>query len=135
MAIRPEPDNTETSIGDLVASIKEDLTGLVRGEVELAKAEMRDEARSAAFGGGMIAVAALLGFLASILLSVGLVYAVDALGLTRGWSYVVVGGFYIVCAGAFGWIAKSQFGRVNGPSRAIASTQRAVKALRPRSRA
>lgn len=134
MAIRPTTDAPDASIGQLVASIKDDLTGLVRGEVELAKAELREEAKAAGLGGAMIAVAALLGLIALVLLSIALVYGVDALGLTRGWSFLVVGVAYILLAGLLGLVARSLFARVKGPQRARESARRTAAALRPSSR-
>lgn len=133
MARLPSTPDSAPSVGQLVASIKDDVTGLVRGEIDLAKAELREEAKQAGVGGGMIAVAAALGLLALVLLSIALVYGVSALGLTLGWSYLVVGGAYLVLAGLLGLLAKGRFAHVKGPQRARASAQRAVEALRPSS--
>jgi uncharacterized membrane protein YqjE len=131
MATEPTTDGPEASIGELVAAIKDDVRGLVQGEIDLAKAELRDEARHAGVGGGLIGVAVLLGLLAAGLLSVALVYGVAALGLTLGWAYVVVGVFYVALAGALGMIAKSRFALVKGPQRTKTNAQRAAQALRP----
>lgn len=123
----------EQSIGQLVGLIREDVSGLVRGQLDLAKTELKEEAKAGASGGVLIAVAAVLGLIALVLLSIALVIVVNNWGLTRGWSFAVVGGGYIVLAGILGLIARSQLGRVRGPERAKASAQRTAQALRHRS--
>jgi len=128
----PVPEQSDPSIGQLVASIKDDVTGLVRGEVEMAKAELRAEAKAAGLGSAMVAVAAFLGLFALGLLTIALVYAVDALWLTRGWAFLAVGVLYLVVAGLLGLAAKGRFATVKGPQRTRASAERAAQALRPR---
>src|SRR5215207_2319834 len=66
---------SEASIGQLVAGIQRDLSTLVRGEIELAKAELRESAEQAGVGGALFAAAAFLAVLASIVGSVALGYA------------------------------------------------------------
>lgn len=123
----------EQSIGQLIGSIREDVSGLVRGQLDLAKTELKEEAKAGAAGGVLFALAAVLGLIALVLLSIALVIVVNNWGLTRGWSFVVVGGAYVVLAGLLGLIARAQLGRVRGPERAKASAKRTVQVLRHRS--
>lgn len=130
MAARATSDTTEgSSIGHLVTSIKDDLTGLVRDEIELAKAELKQDAQSAALGGGLVMVSALLGLLALILASIALAYGVSALGLAPGWAFLVVAGFYLVLAAVLVLVAKGRFGRISGPKRARTTARDAAAAL------
>lgn len=133
MAARATSDGADASasIGQLVASIKDDLTGLVHDEIALAKAEVREEAQSAALGGAFIAVAVGLGLLAVVLLSFALVYGVAALGVGLGWAFLIVGGAYIIVAGLLGLLAKGRFGKIQGAPRAKITAQEAARALRP----
>lgn len=130
MATQSATDGADASIGELISAITDDVRGLVHDEIDLAKAELRDGAKHAGVGVGMIAVAAMLGLLASVLLSVALVYALDAIVLTRGWAYLTVGVFYLALAGVLGLIAKNNFNKVKGPQRTAANAQRAVQVLR-----
>ena len=118
------------SIGRLVASIKDDLTGLVRDEIELAKAELKEDAKSAALGSAMTAVAAFLLFLAVLLGSFALVYGVHALGLGLGWSFLVVTGFYILVALVLLLVAKGRFGRISMAERTKVTARDAARALK-----
>ena len=45
------------SIGDLVSDATAQMSTLIRGEIELAKTELAQEAKKGAIGGGMFAVA------------------------------------------------------------------------------
>ncbi|WP_116949134.1 phage holin family protein [Jiangella endophytica] len=118
------------SIGQLVASIKDDLTGLVRDEIELAKAELREDAKEAGLGGAMIAAAALLGLVAFVLGSIALVYGVHALGLTLGWSFLVVAGAYVLVALLLLLAARSRFGRISKAERTKTTAREAARALK-----
>lgn len=118
------------SISQLVISIKNDLTGLVHDEIALAKAEIRADAKAAALGGAFVAVAVMLALLALLILSFALVYGVHALGITLGWSFLIVGGSYLVLACLLGLLAKSRFGLIKGVPRAKVTAEEAVRALR-----
>ena len=117
------------SIGQLVVSIKDDLTGLVRDEIELAKAELKEDAKSAALGSAMSAVAAFLLVLAAILGSFALVYGVHALGLALGWSFLVVAGFYVLVALVLLLAARGRFGRISMAERTKVTARDAARAL------
>ena len=73
---------TRPSIGELVSSLSEKLSQLIRDEIRLAKAELAEKAKHAAIGAGLMAGAALLGFFAlAVLITtaiLGLAEAVDA---------------------------------------------------------
>ena len=44
----------ETSLGDLVGEVSRDLSSLMRKELELAKAELRESAKRAGVGAGLM---------------------------------------------------------------------------------
>ena len=62
-----------------------DLSTLLRAEIDLAKAEITDEAKTAAKGGAMFGGAAFLGLLAVILLSIAWPTAWSHSVSGRGW--------------------------------------------------
>ncbi|MFD4030065.1 phage holin family protein [Streptomyces sp. NPDC058637] len=82
-----------------MGDISDDLTQLVRGEIELAKAEIKQEATRAGKAGGMLAgsgyaghLALLMGSLAAIF---GLAHVVDL-----AWAALIVTGIWAMVAGA-----------------------------------
>ena len=90
------PDGAEPSIAALVAEASRDLSSLLRAEVDLAKAEIKDEAKSAAKGGAMFGAAAFLGLLAVILLSAALAYGLMAFGIWTWLAFVIVALLYLL---------------------------------------
>ncbi|MEU7479832.1 phage holin family protein [Lentzea sp. NPDC042327] len=80
---------TEESLGDLVSELTGDLSKLMRQELELAKAELRQEASKAGKAGGMLAAAGFAGYLTTVLLSFALVFALGAV-MPLGWAALIV---------------------------------------------
>ena len=84
------PDEVaETSVGELIGNISNDLSQLFRQEVELAKAEVKQEATKAGKAAGMLGGAAFAGYLAVVLLSFALVFALGAV-MPLGWAALIV---------------------------------------------
>ena len=80
----------QTSIGDIIGNISNDLSQLFRQEVELAKAELKQEATKAGKAGGMLGAAALAGYLVVLLLTFALVFALGEV-IPLGWAAFIVG--------------------------------------------
>ncbi|HEU4350217.1 MAG TPA: phage holin family protein [Actinoplanes sp.] len=79
----------ETSVGELIGNISNDLSQLFRQEVELAKAEVKQEATKAGKAAGMLGAAAFAGYLAIVLLSFALVFALGNV-MDLGWAALIV---------------------------------------------
>jgi hypothetical protein len=65
------------SLGEIVGDISNDLTTLVKKELELARTELKQEAAKAGKGAGMLGGAGVAGLLALILASFALSYLLD----------------------------------------------------------
>ncbi|HEY6596186.1 MAG TPA: phage holin family protein [Asanoa sp.] len=76
-------------MGEIIGEITSDLSRLFRQEVDLAKAEVRAEAKKAGKGTGLLAGAGIAALLVLILLSFALVYALDAV-MPQGWAAFIV---------------------------------------------
>jgi len=83
------PDAGDTSIGELIGNISNDLSQLFRQEVELAKAEVKEEASKAGKAAGMLGGAGFAGYLAVVLLSFALVFALANV-MDAGWAALIV---------------------------------------------
>ena len=89
---RPDlPDPSLRSVGELLGDVTNDLSTLLRQEVELAKAELKETSVHAKAAGGMFAGAGVAGHLALIFLSLALWWALGDLLDSLGWSALVVG--------------------------------------------
>lgn len=68
------PAGTGQSLGDTVTGIVEDLQNIVRGEVQLAKTELKEEASQIGKGAGMIGAAIFLALVGFIFLMLAVTY-------------------------------------------------------------
>lgn len=73
---RAAPGDRE-SIGELISGLLQDLQELVRGEVRLARTELRDDAMRAGRGAATIAAGALVGVTGFIFLMLGVTYLLN----------------------------------------------------------
>ena len=79
----------ETSVGELIGNISNDLSTLFRQEVELAKAEVKQEAAKAGKAAGMLSAAGFAGYLVVLLLTTALVAALSNV-IDTGWAALIV---------------------------------------------
>lgn len=84
-------DNTNKSAGGLLTDVMANVSGLVRNEVDLARAEISENATKAAVAVGLIAGAAIIALVALNVLAAALVAALTEAGLDAGWSALIVG--------------------------------------------
>ncbi len=89
----------ERTLGQLVAQASDDLSGIVRAEIALAKAELRGDVKNAALGGGLFGAAGYLGLLASILLVIAAAYGLVAAGLSPWLAFLIVAVVLLLIAG------------------------------------
>jgi len=85
----PEENPSNTSVGELIGEISDDLSKLFRQEVELAKAEVRQEATKAGKAAGMLGGAGFAGYLTVLFLSFAVVYGLGNV-MDYGWSALIV---------------------------------------------
>ena len=77
--VQPAPPRTEDqrSLGDIVGDVAQDLTTLIKQEMELARTELKQEAAKAGKGAGLLGGAGVAGHLALIFLSLTLTFLLD----------------------------------------------------------
>ncbi len=111
----------EPTVGQLVVQAQREFAAVVRGEVELAKAELKDSAAAAGRGAGMFGAAGFLGVVAFILLSISAAYGLVAAGLHPALAFLVVAGVYLLVALVLVLVGRSQLRKVSPPERTKAS--------------
>ncbi len=102
----------DTSLGELIGNISNDLSTLFRQEVELAKAEVKQEAAKAGKAGGMLGGAAFAGYLAVVLLSFALVFALANV-MDAGWAALIVAVIWAVVGAVLFVSGRKQLKRVD----------------------
>ncbi len=127
------PNTTpERTLGQLVADATQDVSTIVRSEIDLAKAEITADAKQAGKGAGMFAGAGVMGFLGVVLLLFAVVYGLVAAGLPVWLSFLIVAVVLFVVAGILALVGKKAVKKVQGkPERAIVTTQETIAAIKP----
>jgi len=120
------------SLGALVSGISEDISTLLRGEVELVKSEIKESARSAGKGSGLLVGAGVLGFLATIFLLLTFAWVLVQLGLPTWAGFGLVTLVLLIVTAILGVLGKKQFESVKGLERSPVSIAK-TKAVLTRS--
>ena len=119
----PAPDS-RASVGELFSEVAEDLSTLMRQEVELAKAELRQSATRAGKGAGLLAGAGVSGHMVLLFASVAAWWGIgDATG--HGWSALIVAAIWLVIAAILGQMGRREISAVPG----IPQTTQTVKKI------
>lgn len=101
------------SLGELLGNVTRDISTLMRQEVALAKAELKETATKAGAGVGMLAGAALGGFFLLLFLSIALWEAVSN-GPGRGWAALIVALVWAIIAAVLALVGKKQLDKIKG---------------------
>lgn len=86
------------SLGDLVGQMSEHVSTLMRQEVELAKAEAKEQAKRAGVGAGMFGGAGIGGVMTLLFLSLALMFALGDWLDHLGWGALIVGVIWAIVA-------------------------------------
>ncbi|GAA2619527.1 phage holin family protein [Actinomadura fulvescens] len=113
----------DKSLGELVALASSNVSNLVRAEMDLAKMELKGDAKKAALGSVMFAIAGLCGGMIVILLSIALAYGLVALGIWHWAAFLIVAALYAVLAVALIGIGYLRMKKIDGAKR----TRRTLK--------
>lgn len=125
------PRTADPTIGRLVADATENLSGIIRNEIALAKAEVSVDAKKAGKGVAMFAAAAFfalfgLGFMLHTI-ALGLIAA----GLADWLAYLIVTLTLFIIAGILAMIGKSALSKIKGkPERTIETTKESIDAVK-----
>jgi hypothetical protein len=126
------PDVEGTSVGQLIGEVTKDLSTLMRQELELAKAEMKAEAKKAGQGAGMFGAAGFAGYMVLLFLSFALWWGLANV-MDAGWSALIVAVIWAVIGAVAFVMGRKKFREVNPkPERTVDTLQQVPDALKPR---
>jgi Putative Actinobacterial Holin-X, holin superfamily III len=122
----PDP---RPSLGELLSDVTQDISTLMRQEVELAKAEIRQSATRAGKGAGMLAGA---GISSHLVILFGSVAAWWGLGDTtgHGWSALIVAAVWLIIAAALALAGRSEIKSVSGLPQTADSVKKIPDAIK-----
>ena len=116
--------DSRPSVGELLSDVAADLSTLMRQEVELAKAEVRQSAKKAGKGAGMLAGAGISGHMVLIFISVAAWWGLgDSIG--HGWSALIIAAIWLVIAAVLGLAGRREISAVSG----VPQTAQTVKKI------
>ncbi|MFJ2028321.1 phage holin family protein [Streptosporangium sp. NPDC087985] len=126
MTQMPPAEPQEESLGALVAAATDQISTLVRAEIELAKSELSFNARRVGMATGLLSAAAFMAHLVLILASFTIAYVLVALGVQRWLAFAIVTVFYLLVAALLVFIGIRKFRGLPGMPR----TMRSLKNLK-----
>src|ERR671916_2352507 len=125
------PDVEGVSVGALIGEVTKDLSTLMRQELELAKVELKVEAKKAGQGAGMFGAAGFAGYMVLMFLSIALWWALSHL-VGHSWSALIVAILWGVVGAVAFVMGKKKFQQVNPkPERTVETLQQVPSALKP----
>jgi hypothetical protein len=118
-----------TSLGELLGEVTRDVSTLMRQEVTLAKAELKESATKSAKGAGLLGGAGYGALMAVFFLSVALWWALATL-MGGGWAGVVVAVIWAVIALILFLIGRRQLKQVQGVPQTVETLKEIPETLK-----
>ena len=126
---RPAKDDNR-SVGDLVSDAINDLTQLVKFQVDLAKVELRADMRRLGLSGALIATSVFTAFLVLVMLCFALAYGLQTVGIWDWASFLIVAAVCVVLIAAAAGIVYLKMKRMSGLRKTRESVQGDLALLR-----
>lgn len=83
------------SLGEIIGDISDDLSRLFRQEIELAKAEVRQEAAKAGKAAGMLGGAGVAGYMVALLVTLAVMFGLGNV-MDLGWAALIVAAVWAI---------------------------------------
>ena len=95
---RPLADDSDQTVGDLISQAVRDATRLIRCELDLAKLELRSDAKRLGLAAALVSIAVFTGFLVLVMLCFALAEGLIALGIWPWAAFLIVAGACVLLA-------------------------------------
>ncbi|MGP3999503.1 phage holin family protein [Streptomyces sp. 8N706] len=109
---RGRPGHEDRSVGELLSEVAGDVETLFRQEVELAKAEIREEATKAGKAAGMFGGAGFGGYMVALFGSLAAVFGLANV-MDWGWAALIITGVWAVIAAVLFVTGRAKMRRVS----------------------
>ena len=124
-----ERQAANTSLGELVSEVTSDMSTLMRQELALAKAELRESASEAAKGGAEIGAGVYAAMMAVLFLSIAFWWALGTL-IGNGWSGVVTALIWAIVAAVLIPMGRKNLKNVKGAPQTVDTLKEIPEALK-----
>lgn len=130
MTGQSDQDISNVSVGELVGQVAQDLSTLMRQELDLAKAEVKQEVTKTGKAAGMMGAAGFAGYMVLLFASIaawwGLANVMD-----QGWAALIVTGIWAVIGAVLFVVGRRRLKEVNPkPDRTIETVKELPDALK-----
>ncbi|MFL6056246.1 MAG: phage holin family protein [Actinoallomurus sp.] len=119
----------DASLGRLVSEATADLQKLMRQELALAKAEMRQEATKAGKAAGLYGGAGFAGYMVLVLASFAAVFGLAHV-LDIAWAALIVAGIWAVAGAIMAALGRQRMRRVSPPHRTVETLKEDAQLMR-----
>ena len=117
------------SLGELLTEVSQDITTLLRQEVELAKAEVKQSVTRAGKGAGLFGGAGLAGHMVLLFVSIAAWWGIgDSTGY--GWSALIVAGVWLVIGAVLAVLGRHELQNINGVPQTAATVKKIPNAVK-----
>jgi Putative Actinobacterial Holin-X, holin superfamily III len=106
------PDVSNASVGELVGHVAQDLSMLMRQELELAKAEVKQEITKTGKAAGMFGAAGFAGYMVLLFASIALWWGLANV-MDQGWAALIVTAIWAVIGAVAFVVGRRQIKEVN----------------------
>lgn len=120
----------DASLGTLLSDVSRDLSTLMRQELELAKAELRESGTKAGKGAGMLGGAGVAGHFVLLFLSLALMWGLSEL-MHIGWASVIVAVLWGIVAAILAQKGKKELESVRGMPHTAETVKEIPPTLKP----
>jgi len=127
-------DIGSASVGELVGHVAQDLSVLMRQELELAKAEVKQEVVQAGKAAGMYGGAGFAGYMVLLFASIALWWGLATV-MAKGWAALIVTGLWAVIGAVLYAVGRSQARHINPtPERTVQTVKELPDAIKGHAR-
>ncbi len=125
----PPTDQDDRSIGELLGAVSQDLTTLLRQEVELAKAEVKQSATRAGAGAGMLGGAGVAAHFVLLFVSLSAWWGISQ-WTGQAWGALIIAVVWAVVAGVLAGLGRTRLKQVQGLPRTTETAKHVPDALK-----
>jgi Putative Actinobacterial Holin-X, holin superfamily III len=127
-------DIDQVSVGELVGQVAQDLSLLMRQELDLAKAEVKQEAVKTGKAAGMLGAAGFAGYMVLLFASIALWWGLSNV-MDQGWAALIVTGVWAIIGAVLFVLGRDRMKQVNPtPERTVETVKEIPDALKPSGR-
>lgn len=114
-----------------MSNVSSDLSTLIRQEIALGKAELRETAKNAGKGAGMFGGAGIAGHFVLLFLSIALWAALGATVIGSAWSAVIVAVIWAIIGAVLAVLGKKNLDQAEGAPQTAETLKEIPDALTP----